>query len=232
MLKLDSIHTYYGEGYVLQGLSLEVSKASVVAMLGRNGMGKTTTIRSILGAPAPRRGKIFFKAEDITGMESYRIAQKGIGLVPQGRRLFPSLSVAENLRIVPKAGSAGVWNMERVAALFPRLKERADTKANFLSGGELQMLAIARGLIGNPDLLLMDEPSEGLAPIVVAEIGRVIRQLKAETGLSILLVEQNIKLATDVADTVYLISKGKVVYESTAREFAADGDAKARYLGV
>jgi branched-chain amino acid transport system ATP-binding protein len=232
MLRLVAIHTYYGDSYILQGLSLEVGKASVVAVLGRNGMGKTTTMRSIVGLNPPRQGKILFKGSDIAGMEPFRVARMGIGLVPQGRRIFPSLTVGKNLTIVPKSSRMQIWNVDKIMTLFPGLKERMNTKAKFLSGGELQMLAIARALVGNPELLLMDEPSEGLAPIVVREVERVIQQLKKESGFSILLVEQNIRLAIDVADYVYIMSNGKVVYESTPQELDNNNEVKAQYLGV
>jgi branched-chain amino acid transport system ATP-binding protein len=226
MLHLVGIHTYYGDSYILQDLSLQVGKASVVAVLGRNGMGKTTTIRSIVGLNPPREGKILFKGTDIAGMEPF------IGLVPQGRRIFSSLSVGKNLTIVPKSKRTQIWNVDKIMTLFPRLKDRINTKAKFLSGGELQMLAIARALVGNPELLLMDEPSEGLAPIVVREVEHVIQQIKRESGFSILLVEQNIRLAIDVADYVYIMSNGKVVYESTPQELNNNNEVKAQYLGV
>jgi branched-chain amino acid transport system ATP-binding protein len=232
MLHLVGIHTYYGDSYILQDLSLQVGKASVVAVLGRNGMGKTTTIRSIVGLNPPREGKILFKGTDIAGMEPFRVARMGIGLVPQGRRIFSSLSVGKNLTIVPKSKRTQIWNVDKIMTLFPRLKDRINTKANFLSGGELQMLAIARALVGNPELLLMDEPSEGLAPIVVREVEHVIQQIKRESGFSILLVEQNIRLAIDVADYVYIMSNGKVVYESTPQELNNNNEVKAQYLGV
>src|SRR4030066_1670109 len=179
MLKLNDIHTYYGASYVLQGISLEVAKCSVVALLGRNGMGKTTTIRSIIGFTPPRRGVIRFKGKEIIGLQPHQISQMGIGLVPQGRRIFPSLSVKENLLMSARGeGDAGAWTLDKVYSLFPILKERATYKGNLLSGGEQQMLTIARALMTNPDLLLMDEPSEGLAPIIVQDVGRIIRQLK------------------------------------------------------
>lgn len=232
MLQLVDIHTYYGDSYILQGVSLEVKEASVVALLGRNGMGKTTTIRSIIGLTPPRQGKILLKSVDITGMEPFRIARMGVGLVPQGRRIFPSLTVRENLAIVPSSGRTQVWNIEKLMTLFPPLKERINAKARFLSGGELQMLAIARALMSNPELLLLDEPSEGLAPMLVREMGRVIEQLKKEAGFSILLVEQNFGLAISVADYVYIMSKGKVVYESTPEELKNNDKIKAQYLGV
>jgi branched-chain amino acid transport system ATP-binding protein len=232
MLKLVDVHTYYGESYVLQGISLEVKEGSVVALLGRNGMGKTTTIRSIIGFTPPRRGRVIFKGKDITGLQPYRIAQMNIGLIPQGRRIFPSLSIEENLTMAARGGvRAGAWTLDRLYSLFPVLKERAKSKGNLLSGGEQQMLSIARALMTNPDLLLMDEPSEGLAPIIVQEIGHIIYQLK-ESGFSILLVEQNLHMALRVADYVYIMSKGTIVYEGIPEELRDNEEVKAKYLGV
>jgi branched-chain amino acid transport system ATP-binding protein len=232
MLELVDVHTYYGESYVLQGISLEVKEGSVVALLGRNGMGKTTTIRSIIGFTPPRRGVIRFKGRDITGLQPYKIARLGIGLVPQGRHIFPSLNVKENLTMSAReTGKPEAWSLDRVYSLFPILKERASCKGNLLSGGEQQMLTIGRALMTNPALLLMDEPSEGLAPIIVREVGHVIRQLK-ESGFSILLVEQNLPVALGVADYVYIVSKGVIVYESTPKELKGNEEVKTKYLGV
>jgi len=232
MLELVDVHTYYGESYVLQGISLEVKEGSVVALLGRNGMGKTTTIRSIIGFTPPRRGVIRFKGRDITGLQPYKIARMGIGLVPQGRHIFPSLNVKENLTMSAReTGKPEAWSLDRVYSLFPILKERASCKGNLLSGGEQQMLTIGRALMTNPALLLMDEPSEGLAPIIVREVGHVIRQLK-ESGFSILLVEQNLPVALGVADYVYIVSKGVIVYESIPEELKGNEEVKTKYLGV
>lgn len=230
MLELVDVHTYYGDSYVLQGISLEVKEGSTVALLGRNGMGKTTTIRSIIGLTPPRRGVVRFKGKDATSLEPYQIAQ--MGMIPQGRQIFPSLSVKENLTMSARTrGKAAPWSLDRVYSLFPVLKERANLKGNLLSGGEQQMLTIARALMTNPDLLLMDEPSEGLAPLLVREIGHIIGQLK-ESGFSILLVEQNLPMALAVADYVYVISKGVIVYHSTPQEFRDNDEVKAKYLGV
>lgn len=232
MLELVDIHTYYGASYVLKGVSLEVKEGSVVALLGRNGMGKTTTIRSIISFTPPRRGKIYFKEENITGMQPHRIAHMGIGLIPQGRRIFPSLSVEENLTMAARGGhKVNAWGLDRVYLLFPILKERAKYKGNLLSGGEQQMLSIGRALMTNPELLLMDEPSEGLAPIIVQQVGKIISQLK-ESGLSILLVEQNLPMVIGLADYVHIISKGALVYQSTVEELKDNEDVKAKYLGV
>ncbi len=232
ILQAVDIHTYYGESYVLQGISLEVKEGSIVALLGRNGMGKTTTISSIIGITPPRRGEVRFKGGDITGLPSHKIAKMGISLVPQGRRIFPSLSVTENLTMSARGtGISGAWSLDRVYSLFPILKDRAKVKGNLLSGGEQQMLAISRALMTNPDLLLMDEPSEGLSPLIVQEISRIIVQLK-ENGLSILLVEQNLPMALAITDYVYIISRGTVVYESTPKELGDNEEVRAKYLGV
>jgi len=232
MLELTDVHTYYGDSHILYGISLNIDQGSVVALLGRNGMGKTTTIHSIIGFTPPRQGTIRFKGRDITRLQPYQISQLGIGLVPQGRHIFPSLSVKENLTIAARdAGKPGAWSINRIYSLFPQLKERASLRGTLLSGGEQQMLTISRALMTNPELLLMDEPSEGLAPIVVQEISHIIRQLK-ESGFSILLVEQNLPMALSVADYTYVISKGKIVYESTPEELKSNEEVKNTYLGV
>jgi len=231
MLELIDVHAYYGESYVLQGISLKVQAGAIVAVLGRNGMGKTTTIRSIMGFTPPRRGKILFKGEDIAGLPSYKIAQKGIGLVPQGRRIFPSLSVEENLTMAARGGGENAWNLDRVHSLFPILKERRKYPGTSLSGGQQQMLSIGRALMTNPELLLMDEPSEGLAPIIVHEVERIIAHLK-ESGFSILLVEQNLPMALSIADYIYIITKGAVVYECMPEKLKGDAEAQSKYLGV
>ena len=205
----------------------------VVGILGRNGMGKTTLIRSIIGFTPSRRGSVHFKGADITRWPAFRAVQHGMGLVPQGRRVFPSLTVRENLDVARRQAPAAQtpWTLERVYAMFPRLDERARNRANKLSGGEQQMLAIARALMTNPDLLLMDEPTEGLAPLLVREVGRAIGELKRQ-GLSILLVEQNLPLALSVVDRVHILSRGQIVHTATPSELAADDAVKSRYLGV
>jgi branched-chain amino acid transport system ATP-binding protein len=194
-------------------------------------MGKTTTIRTIMGFTPLRRGVIRFKGKEISNLESYRIARIGIGLVPQGRLIFPSLTVSENLTMAARDQRSGLWNLDRVYSVFPVLKQRAHLRGTLLSGGEQQMLAIARALMTNPQLLLKDEPSEGLAPIIVREISRIIRELK-ESGFSILLVEQNLPMALSVADYVYVISKGVIVYHSTPDGLRSDEAVKAKYLGA
>jgi branched-chain amino acid transport system ATP-binding protein len=229
VLELADIHTYYGESHVLQGVSLGVPSGRVVAILGRNGAGKTTLVRTTIGFTPARRGTIHFKGDDITRWPSYRAVERGMALVPQGRRVFPSLTVIENLDVARRDG--GRWTLARVLELFPRLRERGPNRAGKLSGGEQQMLAIGRALMTNPDLLLMDEPTEGLAPLIVREVGRVIADLKRE-GLSILLVEQNLPLALSVADTVHVLSRGQIVHSSTPEALMANEDVKSRYLGV
>jgi branched-chain amino acid transport system ATP-binding protein len=233
VLELADLHTYYGASHVLQGVSLGVGPGEVVAILGRNGMGKTTLIRSIIGFTPPRRGTIRFKDADITRWPPFRAVERGMGLVPQGRRVFPSLTVRENLEVAHRNRRTRVqgFTLERVYAMFPRLSERARNRANKLSGGEQQMLAIGRALMTNPELLLMDEPTEGLAPLLVREVGRSIGELKRE-GLSILLVEQNLPLALSVADRVHILSRGQIVHTCTPAELAADDAVKSRYLGV
>ena len=234
MLEVQDIHTYYGDSYILQGASLKVENGSVAALLGRNGVGKTTLTRSIIGFTPPRRGKILFNGTDITDKPAYEIARMGIGLIPQGRRIFPSLSVKENLEIAGRLrdkGSAQAWTLEKLFTLFPPLKERIRHRGNKLSGGEQQMLASGRALMGNPECLLMDEPTEGLAPLIVREMGRLIEQIK-EIGLSILLIEQNLAFALKHADYIYIMSKGRIVYQSSPQELWENSEIKSRYLGV
>jgi branched-chain amino acid transport system ATP-binding protein len=229
VLDVADVHTYYGDSHVLHGVSLSVADGEVLTILGRNGMGKTTLIRSIIGFTPPRQGTVRLKGENVAGLPPYRLVERGVALVPQGRRVFPSLSVRENLDVARRGN--GRWSLERIYGLFPRLRERAENRANKLSGGEQQMLAIGRALMSNPELLLMDEPTEGLAPLLVREVGRVIGELKRE-GLSILLVEQNLPLALGVADRVHILSRGQIVYTGAPEALAADEGIKSRYLGV
>jgi branched-chain amino acid transport system ATP-binding protein len=260
MLELDAVHTFYGDSHVLHGVSMRVGAGEAVALLGRNGAGKTTAIRSIVGFTPPRAGRVVLDGQAIHGWPAHRIARAGVALVPQGRRIFAPLSVRENLllgaraegqRAKPVANQTAkpvadqrakpvahqtakpvaTWTLDRVFALFPRLRERSLQSGGTLSGGEQQMLAIGRALLTNGRLLVLDEPSEGLAPIVVREIGDVVARLKGER-LSILIVEQNYHLALRIADRVYVMSKGQIVFEGTPAELEAREDVKRRYLGV
>jgi branched-chain amino acid transport system ATP-binding protein len=229
MLRVQNIHTYYRDSYILQGVTLELKPGQVVALLGRNGVGKTTLARSIMGLTPAKRGNILFKDTDITHMPAHRIARMGIGLVPQGRRVFRSLTVKEHLQVT--ARGRGRWTLERIVELFPNLHARLRSLAGKLSGGEQQMLAAGRALIGNPALLVMDEPTEGLAPLMVRELGRAIESLK-QAGTSILLIEQQLAFALRYSDIVFIMSKGRIVHQCTPAELAADVEIKARYLGV
>jgi branched-chain amino acid transport system ATP-binding protein len=231
ILDVQDIHTYYGDAYVLQGLSMQLEQGQIVGLLGRNGVGKTTLVKSIVGFNPPRRGRIVFKGADITHVSSFQTVRGGMGLVPQGRRVFPTLTVEENLRVAERSTKRHGWNLERVYALFSRLKERRTQRARTLSGGEQQMLAIGRALMTNPDCLIMDEPSEGLAPIVIQDVWEAVGKLKDE-GLSILLVEQNAALAMKLVDHVHVMSKGQVVYSGTPQELWANEEVKSSYLGI
>lgn len=232
LLEVVDIHSFYGETCILRGVSLSVKAGQVVALLGRNGVGKTTTIHSIIGFISPRKGSIIFKGKNIAGLKPYEIAKMGIGLVPQGRRIFSSLSVEENLRVAEISRSCEKeWTLESIYSLFPVLEERAKVGAACLSGGEQQMLAIARALMTNPALMLMDEPSEGLAPIIVKRVCKVMEELKNK-GLSILLVEQNLSMALKLADYVYVLDMGRVVYEGTPSDLIDNKSIKSKYLGV
>jgi branched-chain amino acid transport system ATP-binding protein len=240
LLSVQDIHTFYGDSYVLHGVSIKVADGQVVVLLGRNGMGKTTLIRSIAGLTPARQGTIAFKGDSLTGLPPYDIAKAGIGLVPQGRRIFPSLTVKENL-LIPTSKLAGKisagnnasrrWDLVSVYREFPQLEKRARQFGGSLSGGEQQMLAIARALMANPELILMDEPSEGLAPVIVQQIGHIMKRIR-DQGHSILLVEQNLRLAMDVADYVYIISSGSIVYQGTPDELKIEKNILDQHLGV
>jgi len=231
MLEVRELFAGYGESLVLQGATLSVREGQVAAVLGRNGVGKTTLMRAIGGLIPARRGAVLLKGQNVTGLPAHEIARYGVGLVPQGRRVFASLDVREHLAVGDRRGNGRGWNLARVVALFPRLSERLRHRAGKLSGGEQAMLACGRALVGNPDVLLMDEPSEGLAPLLVRELGRVVVELKRQ-GTAILLVEQNLAFALRVADHVYLMSKGRIVHDCSPEELRASPEVKARYLGV
>ena len=230
ILKAEDIHTYYGDCYILQGVTIEVRQGEVLGIIGRNAMGKTTLIRSIIGFNPPRRGRVLFKDREISNLPSFKIVREGIGIVPQGREVFPSLTVRENLTVGFKEKEGG-WTLERVFDLFPPLKERMHHPGNRLSGGEQQMLAIGRGLMTNPDLLLMDEPTEGLSPLYVEAVGKVIRTLQ-QGGMSILLVEQNLRFALKNTDYLHILNAGRIVHSSKPAELKGKTEIIQRYLGV
>ena len=234
MLDVKDIHVYLGNSYVLQGVSLQVQPGQILALLGRNGVGKTTLVRSVIGHARVQEGTVRLDGQDITSLPPVKVARLGVGLVPQGRQVFPSLTTLENLQIAvrDRPGKDGSrWTIERFLDAFPNVKERLQQGAGKLSGGEQQLLAIGRALVGNPRLLLMDEPSEGLAPLVVEEISGLIRRLARE-GMAVLLVEQNFAFAVETADYVHVMTKGRVVYESTPEAFRRDSSAQRRLLGV
>src|SRR6266852_3239873 len=232
-LRLTNVHAFYGDSHILHGISFSLQPGGVLALLGRNGAGKTTCISAIIGFLTPRSGEIRLFGDAIEGLSPERISHLGIGLVPQGRRIFPSLTVRENLIVAQQRESASPkpWNVERIYEIFPRLRERHAQLAGTLSGGELQMLAIGRALMGNPRVLLLDEPSEGLAPRIVAEVGRTIRRLKEE-GQSIVLVEQNLNLALDVADQAVILNTGRCVFEGPAQELVNNDAIISQNLGI
>ncbi len=232
ILAVGEIYTAYGLSQVLFGVSLEVAAGECVCLLGRNGVGKTTTMRSIMGLTAPQQGRVVWKGRDIAGCEPYQIADLGIGFVPEDRRIFADLTVWENLDVAARSrGGTSAWTLERVFGLFPKLRELVDRQGGFLSGGEQQMLTIARTLMGNPELLLLDEPSEGLAPLVVDHLKDQIARLKQD-GLTILLAEQNVDFCLDLADRVYVLEKGHIRYAGTAASFREDESIRAQYLAL
>jgi branched-chain amino acid transport system ATP-binding protein len=238
MLEVRDLHSYYGDAHVLRGVSLMIPDGKVVALLGRNGMGKTTLIRSIMGTSPPtvRQGGILYNNSELLGKAPHDIAKMGLGLVPQGRRLFPSLTVHEHLTVAARAPRRRSekrveWTVDRIYALFPSLAERKQHRGNQLSGGERQMLTIARALTTNADLLLMDEPSEGLAPIMVHQLRNDFQALKV-SGVPLFLVEQNVRLALTVADDVFIIERGEIVYQGEPQQLASDHEIKRKYLGV
>jgi len=234
VLEISDIHTYYGDSYVLQGVSLKIDPGQVVVLMGRNGVGKTTTIRSIVGFSPPKRGSITFKEVDITKLAAHEIARKGVSLVPQGRRIFPSLTVSEHLRVFKRdvdSSREATWDLDRILKLFPPIERRIKQKASTLSGGEQQMLAIARALLMNPELLLLDEPSEGLSPLAVRQVVDVIEHLR-QAELPMLLVEQNLSLALKLADYVYVMNKGAVVFEGSPAELGSSTKIQHTYLGL
>src|SRR6266849_6762052 len=231
MLRIEGLHTYYGHGHILQGVDLEVPPGRIAVVLGRNGVGKTTTLRSIIGLASPRSGRVLLGDKDVAGWPPHRIVRVGVGYVPEGRMIFPDLTVVENIQVAQRV-PAKQWSMERLFTLFPSLAERRRNKGSQLSGGEQQMLAVARALGTDPKVMLLDEPSQGLAPLVVEELTRLIRLLREE-GVTILLVEQNMKLAEAVADELHIMVKGRMVYRATPAVFRAEEETiRARFLTV
>jgi branched-chain amino acid transport system ATP-binding protein len=233
ILEVNNIYTAYGLSQILFGVSLKVQEGEVISLLGRNGVGKTTTLRSIMGLTPPKSGSIRWRGKEIAGKPTYEISRLGIGFVPEDRRIFSDLTVWENLDVAirPSGKKENVWTLERVFALFPALGPLQKRKGGYLSGGEQQMLTIARTLMGNPDLLLLDEPSEGLAPIVVHQLGEQIAKLRQE-GMTILLCEQNTRFSLDLSDRLYILEKGTVKYEGTVQDFMKDEKIGRAYLAV
>ena len=234
ILEVQDLYTAYGLSQILFGISITVDEGECVSLLGRNGVGKTTTLRSIMGLTPPRRGTVRFRGQDITGQPAYRIARLGVGFVPEERRIFPDLSVRENLEVGRKAAAtshATEWTVDQVYDIFPVLANLNDRKGGYLSGGEQQMLTVGRTLMGNPDLILLDEPSEGLAPLVVRDLSKQIQRLK-ESGITILLCEQNAKFAIALSDRAYVLEKGQVRFSGTIEDLQGNDDIRQQYLAL
>jgi len=234
LLEVKDLNTYYGASHVLQGISLTLDQGEIVALLGRNGMGKSTALKSIMGLVEPRSGKVIFKGKDIAGYLPYKVARAGIGYVPEERRIFPNLSVLDNLSMGVKAGKAGKgngWSLDRIFEHFPLLKERSNSKGAHLSGGEQQMLAIGRTLMGNPELLMVDEPTEGLSPLLVKEVRDMVAEIN-KVGVSILLVEHNLKVAMSLANRIYLMGKAHIGFAGDVQELEAKPEIREKYLEV
>ncbi len=231
MLELQGLNTHYGASHILQGVDMKLPKGRIAAVLGRNGVGKTTTVKTIMGLVPPSGGSISIEGQAITGWAPHRVARAGVAYVPEGRLIFPDLTVIENIQVAERT-AAKAWPIPRLLELFPSLQERRTNKGSQLSGGEQQMLAIARALVSDPKVLLLDEPSQGLAPLVVRELARIIRLLR-DAGVTILLIEQNMKLAEAVADELHIMVKGKIVYSADPERFRVEGDSiRKRYLTV
>ena len=230
LLEIKDIHTYYGESYIIQGISLEIKKGHVITLLGRNGAGKSTTLKSVMGLVPPKRGSIKYNGREITGLQAFEIVRLGIGYVPEDRRIFGTLTVLENLQIAIKR-KEGYWDLNKIFELFPNLYSRKNNWGNQLSGGEQQMLAIARCLLGNPHVILLDEPSEGLAPVIVKSISETIRDLREE-NMTVLLVEQNVLMTLELADYHYIIDSGKMLYEGSNDDLKGNEEIQKKYLSI
>jgi branched-chain amino acid transport system ATP-binding protein len=231
MLEIKDIHTYYGTSHILFGVSLNVEKGEAVCLLGRNGAGKTTTFRSIIGLTAPKAGSIKFKGQEIVGKPPYRIAQMGIGFVPDDRRIFPDLTVRQNILVARREKEGGAWNLDTIYHLFPKLKELETHMGNQLSGGEQQMLTVARTLMTNPQLVLLDEPGEGLAPLVVKAMGEQLGQIK-KTGITMLICEHNVGLSIALSDRCYVMDKGTIRFQGTIDDLKKNEEVRKKYLMV
>lgn len=231
MLQVNNIHTYYGDSHILYGVSLEVKAGQVTSLLGRNGAGKTTTLLTMMGYLAPRQGRVTYKGKDISGKPAHLISRMGLGFVPQERGVFPSLTVEENLTVAARSGKDGCWTLERIYELFPQLRERQGNLGFQLSGGEQQMVSIARALMLNPEVILLDEPSEGLAPLIVQDIVEIVKRLRAE-GLGILLIEQNLGVALELGDVHYVLSKGQVCFMGDSETLRNDEGVLSAHLSV
>jgi branched-chain amino acid transport system ATP-binding protein len=238
LLECHDLNTYYGGSHVLQGISLNVSEGEFVCLLGRNGMGKSTTLKTIMGLVKPRSGKVIFDGRDITGFAPYKAAKAGLGYVPQERRIFPNLTVMDNLHLgikggkIRNLGDPKVWTIDRIFQYFPKLRERCYSKGGFLSGGEQQMLSIGRSLMGNPKLLIVDEPTEGLAPLMVQEVRNVLEEINIKAGVSILMVEHNLRMALSLANRVYLMGKAHIGFAGTTEELKDNDAVRREYLEV
>jgi branched-chain amino acid transport system ATP-binding protein len=233
ILKLSSIHTFYGQSHILHGISLDINEGEIVALLGRNGVGKSTTLKSIMGLVPPKEGSVQFKGKELSGMWPYQICRRGIGYIPEDRRIFPTLTVRQNLLvgIKPKQKPNTGWTVERIYDKFPQLEMRDSQKGAHLSGGEQQMLTIGRALMGNPELLLIDEPTEGLAPLLVEMVVNILEETRKQ-GIPILLVSQAVELTRELADRVYVMSKGEIVFKGTTTDFYADEEITKKYIEV
>jgi len=232
LLSVENVNSYYGRSHILFGVSLEINKGETVAILGRNGSGRTTTLKTIMGLITPNPGRVLLNGEDISGLNPYQVAKKGVSYVPEERRVFTTLTVRDNLAVAEKVGRKGYWTRERVLEMFHMLVPLLNRKGGHLSGGEQQMVAIARGLIQNPDLLILDEPTEGLAPGIVKDAFSVIRTIKEKGDASILLVEQDVRATLSLSDRVYILGEGRIVFHGAPQELEARPDVKKEHLGV